>query len=116
MSNFLPRLWKWPFAPMIVTGSGLFMLQLPEYSGVGFDWHTRTDCLVAKIVPISNFTLSCGRCQKLIRTFADCLEKGRWPAYGDDVRVIGLPDFYRKRLNFEDEAGLLPEDYSHEAA
>ena len=51
-----------------------------------------------------------------IRTFADCLDKGRWPAYGDDVRVVGLPDFHRKRLQFEVDAGLLPEDYNHEEA
>lgn len=50
-----------------------------------------------------------------IRTFADCLDKGRWPAYGDDARVFGLSDFHRKRLQFEDEAGLLPPDYEDAA-
>lgn len=46
-----------------------------------------------------------------LRTFADCLSKGHWPAYGEDVRVVGLTQRYRERLEAEAEAGLLPADY-----
>lgn len=93
-------------------------LKLPDTGGYAFVFIETAAPHAVSVVEVDGEAIWWARreLRAAIRTFADCLEKGRWPAYGDDVRVIGLPDFYRKRLDFEAEAGLLPEDYSHEAA
>lgn len=51
-----------------------------------------------------------GRCQnrRAIRTFADCLDKGEWPGYADEIAVSSLPEWYTNRLAEEQTNGLLP--------
>lgn len=51
-----------------------------------------------------------GRCQvrRAIRTFADCMEKGDWPGYADEIVTATLPDWYTTRLSEEQVNGLLP--------
>lgn len=63
------------------------------------------------IVEVDHEDIAWGRreVRAAVRLFADCLEKGRWPAYPDIISVVSLPAFYRERLFFEAAAGLLPE-------
>ena len=68
ISNAVPRLWKWPFAPMTLIGWPLLIWQVPENVGVVFDFQTRIDCFVAKSVPISCWTCSFGIVWKLTFT------------------------------------------------
>ena len=46
IENCLPRPWKWPFAPMMLTAWLLLNWQLPVKLGVGLPLQTRIDCFV----------------------------------------------------------------------
>lgn len=93
-------------------------LRLPDTGGYAFVFIESEAPHAISVVEVDGEAIYWARreLRAAIRTFADCLEKGRWPAYGDDVRVVGLPDYHRKRLQFEADAGQLPEDYSREEA
>ncbi|KAF0125718.1 MAG: phage protein [Xanthobacteraceae bacterium] len=93
-------------------------LDLPDTGGYAFVFIESETPHAISVVEVDGEAIYWARreLRAAIRTFADCLEKGRWPAYGDDVRVVGLPDYHRKRLQFEADAGQLPEDYSREEA
>ncbi len=49
--------------------------------------------------------------RRAINRFADCLEKGEWPAYEDDDRPLGLMPWRAKQLADEAEAKTLPGFY-----
>lgn len=51
--------------------------------------------------------------RRAIRKFADCLEKDYWPGYPDSGTTADLPYWLAKRLESEDEAGLLPKVEFH---
>jgi hypothetical protein len=41
--------------------------------------------------------------RKAMETFAYCLKEGRWPGFGDDVDIIGMPRWEEARLTEEEE-------------
>lgn len=63
------------------------------------------------IKPVDQNDITFGRRQirRAINRFAECIEKGHWPAYDDDEVTAALPAYYRQRLDNEVAAGLLPE-------
>lgn len=44
--------------------------------------------------------------RRAIRIFAECLEADSWPAYADGPKAVGLPEYARKRIDFETSAVL----------
>ena len=62
--------------------------------------------------PISGDAITYGRRQirRAIRRFADCLDKGQWPAFDDDGVTAHLPEYFQRQLQQQAEAGLLPEE------
>lgn len=46
--------------------------------------------------------------RRALDKFARALETNEWPGYEDDEVMCGISDAYRKRLEKDDEAGLLP--------
>lgn len=53
---------------------------------------------------------------RALRTFADCLESGKWPGYADDVIEIDLPPWEEARLQKMHEAGAFQMDEKQEKA
>jgi hypothetical protein len=88
-------------------------LRLPDTGGYAFVFIETEAPYGVSIVEVDGEAIYWARreLRAAIRTFADCIEKGRWPAYGDDVRVVGLPKKYRERVEAEAETGALPPDY-----
>lgn len=52
MSNLVPREWKWPLAPMMVTGLGLLNWHPCEKVGVGLLWQTAIDVVGLEHEPL----------------------------------------------------------------
>ncbi|WP_374633990.1 PD-(D/E)XK nuclease-like domain-containing protein [Ferrovibrio sp.] len=53
---------------------------------------------------------------RALRTFADCLDSGKWPGYADDVIEIDLPPWEEARLQKMHEAGAFQMDEKQEKA
>lgn len=72
----------------------------------------KTPPFAVNIKPIDPNAIYWGRreLRRAIRTFADCLSKGDWPAYADDMMTASLPEYYTKRLEADDRDGLLPDE------
>lgn len=45
--------------------------------------------------------------RRAMRKLADCLAKDRWPQYGNEINLVSVPDWDRKKLEFEIKAGSL---------
>lgn len=60
-------------------------------------------------IALTEVALRWGRLQnrRAIRLFADCLERGHWPGYVEDVATIGLPVWAERELEHQHERGLL---------
>lgn len=79
-------------------------------------WHSTPDALliavekkppyVVTLVRLRDDAIAWGRHQyrRALRRFADCLAAGKWPAYGDDVREIGLPEWAARQLERQMDA------------
>lgn len=46
--------------------------------------------------------------RRAIRLFAECLERGEWPGYGDGDKIYA-PDWFNKKMDAERDSGLLPD-------
>lgn len=66
-------------------------------------------CVNIKPIPTEDIELGRRQLRRAIRKFANALETNEWPGYEDDEVPAHLPEFYRRNLLLEADAGLLPE-------
>lgn len=65
-------------------------------------------CVNIKPIYPEDIELGQRQLRRALDKFARALETNEWPGYEDDEVMCGISDAYRKRLEKDDEAGLLP--------